>query len=315
MRIFVTGATGYIGRVVVQKAIAAGHNVYGLSRSDEGDARLEALGSNIASGDLGNLDVLEEQARLADAVLHLAYIHDFTLPYEKVLAADAAAVNAMARGMHLTEKALVATSGTAVVEPDPYGDETPEEAPTSKTFILKDRINSERYALSKVNEGVKVSVIRLPPYVYGRGGSHFVPMLLEAAAKAGESIYVGDGSIRTSTVEVDDAADLFLLAAEKAEKGSVFNGVGSTSVTLRALAIAIGEALHVPARSVTLDEARTIWGEFLTSFVQFDNRASSRKAILELGWKPMGTDILTDIRTGSYVPLVARLREKVPAEQ
>lgn len=315
MRTFVTGATGYIGRVVVQKAIAAGHNVYGLSRSDEGDARLSALGANIVSGDLSHLDVLEEQARLADAVLHLAYIHDFNMPYDKVLAADAAAVDAMARGMRLTEKPLVVTSGTAVVEPDPYGDETLEEAPISKTFILKDRITAERYALNKVNEGVKVSVIRLPPYVYGRGGSHFVPALMEAATKAGESIYVGDGSIHTSTVEVDDAADLYLLAAERAEKGSVFNAVSSTSVTLKALAIAIGEALGVPVRSVTLDEARAIWGDFLTSFVQFDNRASGRKALLELGWKPMGTDIFTDIRTGSYVPMVAKLREKIPAKR
>jgi len=312
MRIFITGATGYIGRVVVQKAVAAGHNVYGLSRSDEGDARLATLCATAVGGQLTDLDVLHEQAAKADAVLHLGYIHDWNMPYEQVLAIDAAAVDAMATGMHLTEKPLVTTSGSAVVEPDPNGDETLEEAPISKTFVLRERIKAERHALSKVNEGVKVSAIRLPPYVYGRGGSHFAPALLEAAAKTGESIYVGDGSIRTSTVEVDDAADLFLLAAKKAKPGDVFNGVGSTSVTLRALAVAIGEALGVPVRSVRLDEAKAIWGEFLTSFVQFENRASSRKAILELGWKPLGTDILTDLRVGSYAPMVAKLREKVP---
>jgi RNA polymerase sigma-70 factor (ECF subfamily) len=154
-----------------------------------------------------------------------------------------------------------------------------------------------------------VSAIRLPPYVYGRGGSFFVPMLMQMAAKAGESVYVDDGRLRTSDVHVDDAAALFLLAAREAKAGDVFNGTGSTTVTLRELAEAIGAALKLPARSVSREEAEARWGQFLTAFVQFENRPSNRKAVQQLGWQPKGIDMLTDIRSGSYRKLAYRKSE------
>jgi nucleoside-diphosphate-sugar epimerase len=185
-----------------------------------------------------------------------------------------------------TGKALVVTSGTAIVEPDPAGGETTEDSPLSQTFVLKDRILSERHALRLREDGVRVSAIRLPPYVYGRGGSFFVPLLMQMAAKAGESIYVDNGSLRTSGVHVDDAATLYLLAARAAKAGDVFNSTGSTIVTLRELAEAIGAALELPVRSVSRKEAEAQWGQFLTAFVQFENRASNRKAVQQLGWQP-----------------------------
>jgi nucleoside-diphosphate-sugar epimerase len=309
MRIFVTGATGYIGRVVTERALAEGHAVYGLSRHEEGDAQLRALGATPVRGELTSLDVLRQESAQAEAVLHLAFIHDWGMDYEEIMRIDAAAVDALGEPLRGTEKALVITSGTAVVDPDPAGGETTEDSPLSQTFVLKDRIRSERHALRLSEDGVRVSAIRLPPYVYGRGGSHFAPMLMQMAAKAGESVYVDDGRLRTSDVHVDDAATLFLLAARKAKAGDVFNGSGSTTVTLRELAEAIGAAVQLPVRSVSREEAEARWGQFLTAFVQFENRASNRKAVQQLAWQPKGIDMLTDIRSGSYRELAEKLRQ------
>lgn len=309
MRIFVTGATGYIGRVVTEQAIAEGHEVHGLSRSEEGDAKLRELGAIPVRGELTSLDVLRQESAQADAVLHLAYIHDWAMNYEEVLRIDAAAVDAVGESLHGTEKAFVITAGTSVVAPDPAGGETTEDSPLSQTFVLKDRIRSERYALRLSEDGTRVSAIRLPPYVYGRGGSYFMPLLMQMAAKAGESVYVDDGQLRTSDVHVDDAAELFLLAAREAKAGEVFNGTGSTTVTLRALAEVIGAALNIPVRSVSHEEAEARWGQFLTAFVQYENRSSNRKAVQQLGWQPKGTDLLTDIRSGSYRELAEKLRQ------
>jgi len=308
MRIFVTGATGYVGRVATELALAKGHTVRGLSRGKEGDAKLGALGATAVRGDLTTLEVLRQESAQAEAVLHLAFIHDFTMDFEEVLRIDAAAVDALAEPLRATQKPFVITSGTAVVDPDPSGGETAEDAPLAQTFILRHRIRSERHALRLSEGSVRVSAIRLPPYVYGRGGSYFLPMLMQMAAKAGESVYVGDGGLRTSGVHVDDAAALYLLAASKAKAGDVFNGSGE-SVTLRQMAEAIGAALQLPARSVSREEAQAIWGEFLAAFVLFENRPSNRKAVQQLGWQPKGIAMLTDIRSGSYREMAAKLRQ------
>jgi nucleoside-diphosphate-sugar epimerase len=306
--LFVTGATGYIGRVVVEKAIAEGYTVRGLSRNEAGDETLKALGATPVRGDLTTLDVLRHESSKAGAVLQLAYIHDFSVDYEQVLATDAAAVDALAAGVKGTGKALVLTSGSGLAEPDPSGGETDETAPVTTTFVMKDRIRSEEHALRLAKDGVRVIVIRLPPYVYGRGASFFVPLLMQMAAKKGESIYVNDGHILTTDVHVDDAATLYLRAAQKGKPGEVFNGTGSTTVTIKQMAEAIGEVLQVPARSATYAEAQALWGDFVTGFVQYQNRASNRKAVTELGWAPTGIDMLTDIRSGSYVEVAAKLK-------
>lgn len=307
MRIFVTGATGYIGRVVIERALASGHEVRGLSRSEKGDAVLQALGAVPVRGELTSLDVLEREGASADAVLHLAYIHDWAMDYEEVLRTDAAAVDALCARSYGSGKALVITSGTAVVAPDPQGGETSEDAPLSENFVLKDRIRSEQHALGLAKEGIRVSALRLPPYVYGRGGSYFAPILMQTAAKLGESLYEGEGNTRTSTVHVDDAADLYLLAAQKAKAGEAYNGTGSTSITLRALAETIGETLRLPVRSASRAELEEKWGKFLADFVLYENRASNRKAVEQLGWQPKGVDLLTDLRSGSYLGLAKEL--------
>lgn len=309
MRIFITGATGYIGRVITEQAQAEGHAVHGLSRSEAGDQQLRQLGAVPVRGDLSSLAVLREQSERADAVLHLAYIHDFTMDYEQVLRADREAVDALGAGLRGRSRPLVITSGTALVDPDPAGGETTEDAPPSQTFVLKDRIRSEQHALSLKEQGVNVSAIRLPPYVYGRGGSYFVPLLMQMAATAGESIYVEEGSLRTSTVHVDDASELYLLAAKHAQAGDVFNGTNSTHVSLKQMTEAIATALKVPSRSVSRAEAEARWGQFVTAFVQFENRVSNRKAVEQLGWQPRRVDMLTDIHSGSYLELAEALRQ------
>lgn len=307
IRIFVTGATGYIGRVVTELALGEGYNVHGLSRNEQGDARLRALGATPVRGELTNLDVLRQESAQADAVLHLAFIQDYTGDYEEILRIDAAAVDALAEPLRGTKKALVITSGTALVEPDPAGGETTEESPLSQNPIVE-RIRSERHALRLREEGVRVSAIRLPPYVYGRGGSG-VALFMQMAVKAGESVYIGDGSVHTSGVHVDDAATLYLLAAREAKAGDVFNGSGSTIVTVREIAEAIGAVLKLPVRSISREEAEARWGKFLTDFVQMENRPSNRKAIQQLGWQPKGIDLLTDMRSGSYRQLAETLRQ------
>jgi nucleoside-diphosphate-sugar epimerase len=314
MRIFITGATGYIGRVVTEIAIAKGHDVHGLSRKKDGDATLKALGATPVRGELTSLDVLRQESSQADVVLHLAYIHDWAMDYKKILSIDASAVDALADPLRGTGKTLVTTSGSALAAVDPNGGETTEDAPPTQTFILKDRIRSERHALCWSKDGVRVNTIRLPPYVYGRGGSYFMPLLMQKAADNGESIYVDDGSLRTSDVHVDDAAELFLLAAQKAKAGEIFNGTGSTNLMLKDLAEAIGSALELPVRSVSRKEAVEKWGEFLVTFVQYPNRASNRKALEQLGWQPKGVDILTDIKSGSYQEMVAQLRQVAKAK-
>jgi len=299
-RIFVTGATGYIGGVLTEYALAEGYDVHGLSRNEAGDAKLRALGATPVRGDLTTLDVLRRESAQADIVVQLAYIHDFTPEtYGEILRIDAAAVDALAEPLRGTGKPLVITSGTLVVEPDPAGGETTEESPLWKDPPLP-RIRSELHALSWSEKGVRVSAIRLPPYVYGRGGKGFLMLLMQMAVKGGEAIYIGDGGGCTSCAHVDDVAKLYLLVAEQAKAGDVFNGTGSTSVTVREMAEAIGAVLKLPVRSVAREEAEGRWGPFLTLFVQLRNRASNLKAVQQLGWQPKEIDLLTDITAGSY---------------
>jgi nucleoside-diphosphate-sugar epimerase len=309
MRIFMTGASGYIGSVVAEKAVEQGHTVVGLARSQASQEKLKKLGVTPLAGDLESLDLLTRAAAESDAVLHLGFVHEFHRPYSELLAIDKAAIRAMGKGIAGTGKPLIMTSGTGVTEPDVNGGETNEDSPLTNS-PLRERTEAEETALALQSEGIRPIVMRLAPYVYGRGGSVFVPALLKAAAEHGFAFYVGDGSALTSSAEVDATAQLYLLAAEKADAGSIFNGTTETNIPLRQLGEAIGKAVGVPTKSVSLDEASAMVGPFIAKFMEIGNRGSSEKARRVLGWKPQPKLGLLDDLTngnGSYREFVAGL--------
>lgn len=309
MKLFVTGASGYIGRVVVEHAVRAGHAVEGLTRSEEGAAKVAQLGATPVLGELQSFEVLKAAAARADAILHLAFIHDFSLDYSIVLDAEVKAVTALAEGAKA--KPVITTSGTAVASPAPDGGETDETAPPCEGFVLGKRIEAERAVLDLAKQGAHVVSVRLPQYVYGRGGSFFVPMLMQEAAKHGVSAWIEGPVKRTSAVNVDDVARFYLAAAKSASAGSLYICTGENSVSTRQLAEAIGRAVEVPARGLPRAEVEALWGPFLTSFVDFENRASGAKAQRELGWKPQAEyGLLDDITKGSYVGLAKQLRQQ-----
>lgn len=307
--IFITGATGYIGRVVTELAIKDGYTVHGLSRSESGDALLTSLGATPIRGDLTTLDILTRESQSADMVFHLAFDHDFTKPYEQILAVDTAAVNALATPLVGTTKPLITTSGTSVVAAAPNGDETDESSPLALNPIIPRHL-AESNALSWAGKGVRSISLRLPQYVYGRGTrTGFAALLLKLAIQSNESVYLGDGTYCTSSVYVDDAARLYLDAAAHGSAGDIFNGTGDTSTSYKALASAIGEAAGVPVRSMSVEEATSRWGPFLAGFLGIANRASNKRAVEELGWVPSGPGLLEEIQKGSYLGVVEEFRK------
>lgn len=307
MKLFVTGASGYIGQVVVEHAVKAGHTVEGLARNEDAAQKVARLGATPVMGDLGSPAILAAGATRADAVLHLAYTHDFSLDYSVVIDIEVKAVAALVEGAG--SKPVVTTSGTAVVAPAPDGGETNEDSAINEGFVLGKRIRAERAVLKMADQGAHTVAVRLPPYVYGRGGSFFVPFLMQQAAKHGVSAWVDGPPKRTSAVDVDDAARFYLLAAQAAPAGALYNCTGETGVSTEALAQAVGQAVGVPARAMPRAGVQALWGEFLTDFVDYENRASSGKARRELGWHPQAAyGVLDDIVTGSYRDLAARLR-------
>ncbi|KAJ4488054.1 hypothetical protein J3R30DRAFT_3280650 [Lentinula aciculospora] len=306
LQFFVTGASGYIGLVVTEFAIAQGFSVRGLSRSEAGDEKLKALGATPVRGDLTTLDVLAREGAAADAIIHLAWNHDWSADLNKIIDVDIAAVNAICASIKGTGKPLVVASGCAGSQPNPDGSETDENTPLRENFFGTRRVDSERNGVHK--EGIHGIAIRLSPYVYGRGGKGFLFMLIVQAIKLNESLYIDDGSRHTSVLHVEDAARLFIAAVLKGKAGEVFNGVGQTDISLKDMAEAIGKVVGVPVRSATYEEASEKWSPFLAMFNYLDVRGSNKKARELLGWKPEGVDYITDIISGSYVPVAAYLK-------
>ncbi|KAH8703197.1 putative NAD dependent epimerase/dehydratase [Talaromyces proteolyticus] len=269
-RIFMTGASGYIGSVVTEFVISQGYEVHGLSRTEDNDTKMRRLGAVPVRGNLQSLDVLRRESENAQIVIHLAGVMTRHRDYNESLRIDAAAVDAICQTLRGTGKRLLVTSGSMV--------------PLRKTPV-KDKVMAEEHALSwSKKEGVHVVSIRLAPYVYGRGGSG-VRLFMQ--------MYRSRGSTRTSAVH--------LLAAEKAKAGEVFNCTSSTD--------AIGSILDLPIKSVPFEEAVTRFGMFLASFLSTENWASSTKAIKALEWGPSEPDILEDITAGSYATVTKKLLE------
>jgi nucleoside-diphosphate-sugar epimerase len=299
MRVFLTGATGYVGGVVAENLLAAGHDVLGLSRTEAGDAKLKAAGITPYRGDLSDPQSLAAAALLSDGVIHTAFGHNFD-DFAGMVQTDLLALDAMLTALERKNKPIVVTNGPAFLgdSGESLHDET---APVDEASFLAVRAQPDRETLAAAERGIRSSVIRLPFYVYGRGGSLFVPVQIAAARQTGVARYIGDGANRTSSVHVEDAANAYLLALENAPPGSLYHLSDGLDATGKQIAEAIGQNLGVPAQGVTLEEAQAVFGAGLAEFFRMNSRISATRIREELGWSPdPAHHLLEDIATGSY---------------
>lgn len=295
MRLFVTGATGFIGSAVVTELLAAGHSVLGLARNARSAEMLVKAGADPHHGELTDLESIVNGARSCDGTIHLAFIHDFS-QYERNGEIDREAVTAMVNTLAGTDKPLVITSGITAVSGSDLVTEDDAATPDSISWL---RGLSEHIALDAANRGVRSSVVRLPPSVHGEGDTAFVPKLIEIARRAGFSAYVAEGSSRWPAVHRLDAARLYRLAAEAAAPGSRLHGVAEGSITTREIAMAIGQGLGLPVRSISEDEANEHFG-WLAKFVMADSPASSQRTRDALAWNPRELGLLEDMTASNY---------------
>jgi nucleoside-diphosphate-sugar epimerase len=291
MRVFVTGATGFIGSAIVEELIAGGHEVLGLSRSDTGAAALTAAGAKVLRGSLQDLESLKRGAAAADGVIHCAFIHDFTT-FAANCATDQAAIEAMGGALAGSNKPFIATSGVLGLAPGRVG--TEEDSPGSDLPR-----KSEEAGLALVSQGVRAIVIRLSPSVHGDGDHGFVPMLIQAARDKGFAAYVGEGKNRWPAVHRRDTARLYRLALEKGTAGARFHGVADEGIPVRDIAEIIGKRAGVPAVSRSAEETGAALG-FLGYVLGMDAPTSSKLTQDRLGWKPTHVGLIRDLEEGRY---------------
>ncbi|MFE2045810.1 SDR family oxidoreductase [Streptomyces sp. NPDC059477] len=295
MRVFVTGATGFIGSAVVPQLLDAGHTVVGLARSEGAVAALAAAGADAHRGALDDLDSLRSGADAADGVIHAAFIHDFS-DYAAASLTDLRAIEAIGETLAGSGRPFVVTSGIAGVSPGRVATEEDAADPAVPGAL---RAPSEQAALALAERGVRASVVRLPLSVHGLGDKGFVPTLIRVAREKGAAAYIGTGTNRWPAVHRLDAARLFRLALETAPAGSRLHGVDDEGVPFRDIAGAIGEGLGVPVTSIAADEAIDHFG-WLGTFAVTDVPATSTLTRERLDWHPKEPDLLTDLAEGHY---------------
>jgi nucleoside-diphosphate-sugar epimerase len=299
MKIFLTGATGYIGSRVAQRLTKSGHTVLALARTTERIAQLQALGYETVLGDLQDPASLIAPARQADGVIHTAFNHatDF---FESVKT-EREVISVLLSALHGSGKSLVATNGSGIL-----GDTGSTVA--DETFVLPAdwavaaRGEFESLLQAGAQNDVRTCVLRIPILAYGHGESQLVPMLINTARDTGTAYYLGDGRNRLSSAHVDDIADLYVLTLERAVPGSIYHVSVGDSVSTLEIATAIkqmlGEQTHV--QSVNFERASEIWNPFLATLLSMNNQLSSDKARSELGWNPTRPSLLEDLVHGSY---------------
>jgi nucleoside-diphosphate-sugar epimerase len=294
MRIFLTGATGFIGSAIVPELINAGHQVVGLARSDANAKSLAAAGAQVHRGSIEDLDSLRSGASAADSVIHTAFNHDFS-KWAENCENDRLAIEALGSALAGSNRPLVVTSGTGLVTRPDGRPAAENDAPTSTV----PRIKSEEAANAMAARGVHVSVVRLPPSVHGDGDHGFVPTLVRIAREKRAAAYVGEGSNRWPAVHRLDAAHLYRLVLEKGAAGARYHGVGEEGIPFRDIAGVIGRRLNVPVVSKTPEEAAEHFGWF-SHFAALDSPASSTKTREQLGWRPTRVGLIADLERGSY---------------
>ncbi|QTC91278.1 SDR family oxidoreductase [Brevundimonas goettingensis] len=294
MRVFLTGATGFIGSRIVPELIGAGHSVLGLTRSEAGAAALAAAGAEVHRGDIEDLDSLRAGAAAADAAIHTAFDHDFS-NFVDNCEKDRRVITAMGEVLKGSDRPFLITSGVGM------GGGTPGKPATEDVFDRdhpNPRSASEEAGETLKAQGVDVRVIRLPQ-VHDTVKQGLITPLIEITRQKGVSAYLGDGLNRWSAGHVEDVAALYRLALEKGTKNARYNAVAEEGVTARAIAEVLGEGLNLPVVSLTPEEAPAHFG-WMAIFAGLDMAASSALTREALAWTPTGPGLIADLKAMDY---------------
>jgi len=294
MRVFVTGATGWIGSAVVKDLLAAGHQVLGLARSEERAKALAATGASVQLGSLADLDRLSKCAAETDGVIHTAFNHDFSKLAENA-EQERRAIETIGAALERSDRPFIVTSGVALLGPGRITTEEEPSRPPIPSFPRSPEIDAGKLAA----RGVHVAAIRLPPTVHGLGDHGFVPRLISFAREKGVSAYVGDGQNRWPAVHRFDAARVFRLALEHGAKGGPFHAIAEEGVPFKQIAEVIGRRLNLPVVSLSPEEADGHFGWF-ARFVGVDCPSSSERTRASLGWQPEHPKLLADLDQPGY---------------
>ena len=299
MNIFLTGATGYIGSIVARRLQETGHTVAGLARSESSAQKLKSQGIEPVLGTLQDSTILIEAARKSEGVIHTAFIHDYS-DFAGAVKTERAVIAALIEALSGSGKPFIATSGTGLL-----GDTDDRIIDDSDNFEfqgeLAGRAAAEQDIIRAAQENIRSMVLRLPIYVYGRGGSQFIPLQINDAKQAGVARYVEPGNFKYCAVHVDDAAELYIQALQNGRAGSIYHAVSETGITNQAISLAIAKMLGCQSTGISRAGAIQNWGIALTTFLATNNQASSSKAERELNWKPSTqTSMLGDIEQGCY---------------
>ncbi len=305
MKVFVTGATGFIGSAVVEELVSAGHQVIGLTRSDAGARSLTAAGAQVHRGDLEKLETLHSGAAAADAVIHTAFVHDFSRFHENC-EIDTRAIEALGYALVGSDRPLIVTSGLVLMAEGRLATEDDMPVPPSPSYPRA----SEATAAVMAERGVNTSVVRLPQ-VHDTVKQGLVTYAIGIAREKGVSAYIADGRNRWAAVHLLDAARLYRLALENAKPGARYHAVAEEGVFVRDIAEVIGRGLKVPLRSISAEEADAHFGA-LAGFVGLDLAASSAQTRKQLGWNPTGPGLIADLENMRYFETGADISSAAP---